>query len=146
MNDDPLDDLARGLGAARREVGQLREQVAKLTEQVENTEQMAVRIVEVERLDIGRDDVLFVHVPELADQAYVNAVAAAVHQVLGSHRVLVLAGGISVSVGDLPAEDEPTDTPTLCHTCGGDGRVVAGGQVLACATCGGGGTIGRVDG
>lgn len=140
---DESGDLARGLSAARKEVGQLREAVAALTTKVNDTEQMAVRIVDVERLDIGQDDVLFVHVPELADQAYVDAVAAAVHQVLGSHRVLVLAGAITVSVGELPAD---ADGPALCSTCAGQGKLIRQGHAVDCPACGGGGTIGRVDG
>lgn len=140
MNDDDREALR----SMRKEIGSLREQVAKLGD----VEQMAVRIVEVERLDIGRDDVLFVHVPELADQAYVNSVAAAVHQVLGSHRVLVLAGGITVTAGELPADEAEAhpDEPTVCPDCAGSGKRVAGGNVLACQTCGGGGTLGRLDG
>lgn len=81
-----------------------RRRLAKLEERVAKLEGERLRVIEVERLAVGPNDVLFVHVSDDTSPAEMDEVARVVAEHLGTRRVLILAGDTGITVAPLPPD------------------------------------------
>jgi hypothetical protein len=96
----------------------LHERLAKAEARIAALESERLQVTNVERLAVGPDDVLFVHLREDVTQGEMDEAARVIAETIGTRRVLMLAGDMRVSVAPLPV-DQPT--VLVCPLCGGAG-------------------------